>query len=72
MFKNEVAKFIYKRTYSRWMDEEGRRENWPDPGGVIVGRTTIPTSPAPRPVRDAASPGSPTACVETAATTRAP
>jgi len=28
MFKNEVAEFIYKRTYSRWMDEEGRREEW--------------------------------------------
>ena len=28
MFKNEVAKFIYKRTYSRWIEEEGRREEW--------------------------------------------
>jgi len=30
MFKNEVAEFIYKRTYSRWLEEEGRRENWPE------------------------------------------
>ena len=28
MFKNEVAEFIYKRTYSRWLEEEGRREDW--------------------------------------------
>jgi len=30
MFKNEVAEFIYKRTYSRWLEEEGRREDWPE------------------------------------------
>jgi len=30
MFKNEVSKFIYKRTYSRWLDKEGRREEWPE------------------------------------------
>ena len=30
MFKNEVAEFIYKRTYSRWLEDEGRRENWPE------------------------------------------
>ena len=30
MFKNEVAEFIYKRTYSRWMEGENRRENWPE------------------------------------------
>ena len=30
MFKNEVAEFIYKRTYSRWLDEENRREDWPE------------------------------------------
>jgi len=30
MFKNEVSKFIYKRTYSRWKGEEKRRENWPE------------------------------------------
>ena len=28
MFKNEVAEFIYKRTYSRWIEEESRREEW--------------------------------------------
>ena len=30
MFKNEVAEFIYKRTYSRWMENENRREDWPE------------------------------------------
>ena len=30
MFKNEVAEFIYKRTYSRWMEGENRREDWPE------------------------------------------
>jgi len=30
MFKNEVAEFIYKRTYSRWLEEEARREDWPE------------------------------------------
>ena len=30
MFKNEVAEFIYKRTYSRWIEQEGRREEWPE------------------------------------------
>ena len=30
MFKNEVAEFIYKRTYSRWLGHENRRENWPE------------------------------------------
>ena len=30
MFKNEVSEFIYKRTYSRWLEEENRREDWPE------------------------------------------
>jgi ribonucleoside-diphosphate reductase alpha chain len=30
MFKNEVAEFIYKRTYARWIESEGRREDWPE------------------------------------------
>ena len=30
MFKNEVAEFIYKRTYSRWLEKERRREDWPE------------------------------------------
>ena len=25
---NIGAEFIYMRTYSRWLEEEGRRENW--------------------------------------------
>lgn len=27
-FKNPLAEFVYYRTYSRWIDEEGRRETW--------------------------------------------
>lgn len=27
-FKNPLGEFIYYRTYSRWMDHEGRRETW--------------------------------------------
>lgn len=27
-FRNPLAEFVYYRTYSRWMDEEGRRETW--------------------------------------------
>ena len=47
MFKNEVAEFIYKRTYSRWLDEENRREDWPETierflGFIISERPDIP------------------------------
>lgn len=28
MFKNDAAEFVYYRTYSRWVDELGRRETW--------------------------------------------
>tara|TARA_R100001463_G_scaffold60127_1_gene112529 strand:- start:412 stop:2301 length:1890 start_codon:yes stop_codon:yes gene_type:complete len=47
MFKNEVAEFIYKRTYSRWLEEEARRENWPETierfiGFIISERPEIP------------------------------
>ena len=47
MFKNEVAEFIYKRTYSRWLEEENRREDWPETierflGFVISERPDIP------------------------------
>ncbi len=27
-FRNPLGEFVYYRTYSRWMDEEGRRETW--------------------------------------------
>lgn len=27
-FRNPLSEFVYYRTYSRWMDEEGRRETW--------------------------------------------
>lgn len=27
-FRNPLSEFIYYRTYSRWKDEEGRRETW--------------------------------------------
>ena len=47
MFKNEVAEFIYKRTYSRWLEEEARREDWPETierfiGFIISERPDIP------------------------------
>jgi ribonucleoside-triphosphate reductase len=29
-FRSPAAEFIYTRTYSRWLDSEGRRENWPE------------------------------------------
>jgi len=27
-FRNSLGEFVYYRTYSRWIDEEGRRETW--------------------------------------------
>ncbi len=27
-FKNPLAEFVYYRTYSRWIEDEGRRETW--------------------------------------------
>jgi ribonucleoside-diphosphate reductase alpha chain len=27
-FKNQLAEFVYYRTYSRWIEEQGRRETW--------------------------------------------
>jgi ribonucleotide reductase, class II len=30
MFKSPAAEFVYVRTYSRWLEEQGRRENWPE------------------------------------------
>lgn len=27
-FRNQLAEFVYYRTYSRWVDKEGRRETW--------------------------------------------
>lgn len=27
-FRNPLAEFVYYRTYSRWIDDEGRRETW--------------------------------------------
>lgn len=30
MFRNDAAEFVYVRTYSRWLDDKGRREHWPD------------------------------------------
>jgi len=47
MFKNEVSEFIYKRTYSRWIEEEARREDWLETierfiGFIILERPDIP------------------------------
>ena len=30
VFPNLLSEFIYKRTYSRWVTEKGRRETWPE------------------------------------------
>ncbi|NTV44663.1 MAG: ribonucleoside-triphosphate reductase [Candidatus Yonathbacteria bacterium] len=27
-FRNQLAEFVFYRTYARWIDEEGRRETW--------------------------------------------
>lgn len=29
-FPNALSQFVYTRTYSRWMESEGRREAWPE------------------------------------------
>jgi len=47
VFKNEVSEFIYKRTYSRWIEEEARREDWSETierfiGFIILERPDIP------------------------------
>ena len=33
-FRNGLAEFIYFRTYSRWIEEEGRRETWVETVGT--------------------------------------
>ena len=35
-FKNPLAEFVYLRSYSRWIDEEGRRETWIETVGRYV------------------------------------
>lgn len=30
MFRSSAAEFVYFRTYSRWLDDKGRREIWPE------------------------------------------
>lgn len=30
MFKNPSQEFVYVRTYSHWLEEQSRRENWPE------------------------------------------
>lgn len=35
-FRNSLAEFIYYRTYSRWIDEEGRRETWVETVGRFM------------------------------------
>ncbi|MBI5441383.1 MAG: ribonucleoside-triphosphate reductase, partial [Deltaproteobacteria bacterium] len=35
-FCNPLAEFIYYRTYSRWLEEEGRRETWVETVGRYV------------------------------------
>ena len=33
VFNTEYQEFIFKRTYSRWKEDEGRRETWPEAVG---------------------------------------
>ena len=35
-FKNKLGEFIYYRTYSRWLEDEGRRETWVETVGRYV------------------------------------
>ena len=35
-FRNSLGEFVYYRTYSRWIDEEGRRETWIETVGRYV------------------------------------
>ena len=28
VFENDLAEFVYMRTYSRWSDDKKRRETW--------------------------------------------
>lgn len=35
-FRNDLAEFIYYRTYSRWNDEKGRREVWIETVGRFI------------------------------------
>lgn len=30
MFRSAASEFVYFRTYSRWLEDQGRRENWPE------------------------------------------
>src|SRR3989344_4725117 len=35
-FRNAMSEFIYYRTYSRWIEEEGRRETWMESVGRYI------------------------------------
>ena len=30
MFRNAAAEFVYVRTYARWIQEQLKRETWPE------------------------------------------
>ena len=36
-FRNQLAEFVYYRTYSNWIPEEGRRETWIETVGRYIG-----------------------------------
>ncbi len=36
-FRNPLGEFVYYRTYSRWVDEEGRRETWTETVNRFMG-----------------------------------
>jgi ribonucleoside-diphosphate reductase alpha chain len=37
VFENPNQEFVYKRTYARWLEEEGRREDWPETVDRVIG-----------------------------------
>ena len=36
MFRNAAAEFVYVRTYSRWIEEQLRRETWPETVARVI------------------------------------
>jgi len=54
MFPNLLSEFIYVRTYSRWMDDELRRETWPETVGRYVDFLAEERPIVPKHILDAA------------------
>ena len=52
-FRNTLAEFIHKRTYARWLQEEGRRETWDETVDRYVDFIVAERPAIPRHVADA-------------------